>query len=88
MKNFNSDIAIIGAGFSGTLVLANVVKTAQKKCSIAIIDKLESFNKGIAYNPSSSMFLLNVATKRMSAFSDEPDHFLNWVCKQNSFDLF
>ncbi len=88
MKNFNSDIAIIGAGFSGTLVLANVVKTAQKNYSIAIIDKLESFNKGIAYNPSSSMFLLNVATKKMSAFSDEPDHFLNWVCKQNSFDLF
>ena len=88
MKNLNVDIAIIGAGFSGTLVLANVVKTAQKNCSIAIIDKLESFNKGIAYNPSSSMFLLNVATKRMSAFSDEPDHFLNWVCKQNSFELF
>ena len=88
MKNFNSDIAIIGAGFSGTLVLANIVKSAQKKCSIAIIDKLESFNKGIAYNPSSSAFLLNVATKRMSAFSDDPDHFLNWVCKQNSFDSF
>ena len=88
MKNFNSDIAIIGAGFSGTLVLANIVKTAQENCSIAIIDKLESFNKGIAYNPSSSMFLLNVATKRMSAFSNDPDHFLNWVCKQNSFELF
>jgi len=88
MKNFNADIAIIGAGFSGTLVLANIVKDAQESCSIAILDKLESFNKGIAYNPSSSMFLLNVATKRMSAFSDDPDHFLNWVCKQNSFDLF
>jgi uncharacterized NAD(P)/FAD-binding protein YdhS len=64
------------------------VKSAEKKCSVAIIDKLESFNKGIAYNPSSSTFLLNVATKRMSAFSDDPDHFLNWVCKQNSFDSF
>ena len=88
MKNFNSDIAIIGAGFSGTLVLANIVKTAQENCSIAIIDHLESFNKGIAYNPSSSMFLLNVATKRMSAFPEDPDHFLNWVCKQNEFELF
>jgi len=88
MKNFNSDIAIVGAGFSGTIVLANIVKCAHANCSIAILDKLESFNKGIAYNPSSSMFLLNVATKRMSAFSDDPDHFLNWVCKQKSFDLY
>jgi uncharacterized NAD(P)/FAD-binding protein YdhS len=88
MENLNVDISIIGAGFSGTLVLANLVKETQGNCSIAIIDHLESFNKGIAYNPSSSMFLLNVATKRMSAFPEDPDHFLNWVCKQNEFELF
>jgi uncharacterized NAD(P)/FAD-binding protein YdhS len=88
MKNFNADIAIIGAGFSGTMILANLVKKTSEPCSIAFLDRSESFNRGIAYNPSSSAFLLNVATKRMSAFPEDPDHFLNWVCTHNDFYLY
>lgn len=87
MKKYNADIAIIGAGFSGTMILANLVRKTHVPCSVIIIDKKESFNKGIAYNPSSTLYLLNVPTKRMSAFPEDPDHFLNWVCTSENFSI-
>jgi uncharacterized NAD(P)/FAD-binding protein YdhS len=88
MKRTKADIAIIGAGFSGTMVLANLVRKTEEPCTIAILDRQDSFNKGIAYKPSSYSFLLNVAAKRMSAFPEDPDHFLNWVCTHNDFHLY
>ncbi len=78
-------IAIIGAGFSGTLTAIHLIRNLVEPIEIIIINEQETFNKGIAYNPYSKQHLLNVAASKMSAFSDQPDHFFQWVCNQSEY---
>ena len=72
-------IAIVGCGFSGTMTAVHLIKNAVRPFELVLIDRPENFNTGVAYNPSSKKHLLNVTSSRMSAFHDDPDHFLNWV---------
>ncbi|MGQ0827232.1 MAG: FAD/NAD(P)-binding protein [Bacteroidota bacterium] len=79
-------IGIIGGGFSGTMTAVNLMISATKPIEIIAINEKETFNKGVAFNPYSKAHLLNVITSKMTAFSNEPEHFLNWVMKQNEYE--
>jgi uncharacterized NAD(P)/FAD-binding protein YdhS len=78
-------IGIIGGGFSGTMTAIQLIKQAESPIKIAIIDQHQFFLKGIAYNSYSDTHILNVPAAKMSAFPDEPDHFLNWVLTQPAY---
>lgn len=73
------DIAIIGFGYSGNLVLANIVNKSQKPLKILVADKSENFAKGAAYSTTRSEHLLNVRAKNMSALNDDANHFYKWL---------
>jgi uncharacterized NAD(P)/FAD-binding protein YdhS len=75
-------IAIIGAGFSGTMTIYHLIRNAQTPFEIVVIDEIKNHSKGIAYSPYSRSHLLNVIAFRMSAIQDEPDHFTNWAMRQ------
>jgi uncharacterized NAD(P)/FAD-binding protein YdhS len=77
-------IGIIGGGFSGSLTAIQLIQKSDA-CEIIVINERETFNKGFAYNPYSDKQLLNVITGKMSAFADQPDHFLDWVMQQTEF---
>ena len=77
-------IGIIGGGFSGSLTAIQLIHKSAA-CEIILINERETFNKGFAYNPYSDKQLLNVITGKMSAFADQPDHFLDWVMQQSAF---
>src|SRR5690606_38693855 len=72
-------IGIIGAGFSGTMVAVNLICQITEPWEISMFDSRAHFNKGIAYSAYSDTHLLNVPCAKMSAFSDRPSHFLDWV---------
>ncbi len=72
------DIAILGAGFSGSL-LAVHLSAADLGPSIALIDRSRSPGTGLAYGAAGARHLLNVPAGRMGAFPDQPGHFLEWV---------
>jgi uncharacterized NAD(P)/FAD-binding protein YdhS len=76
-------IGIIGGGFTGTLTAVHLIEKSTQPCEIILINKHESLNKGLAYNPYSNNHLLNVVASKMSAFPDKPDHFLNWVMQRD-----
>lgn len=77
-------IGIIGGGFCGILTTNQLVNKAKHPIEIMVIEKSESLG-GIAYNPYSNKHLLNVSTQKMSAFPDNPNHFLDWVMQQQEF---
>ena len=79
------EIAIIGGGFSGTLLGVHLIKNVNGPLDIKLINETDVLNTGIAYNPYSKKALLNVHSSRMSAFASDPDHFLNWVMLQDHF---
>lgn len=74
------NIAIIGGGASGTLLAINLLRAANpSQISIALVEKRETVGRGIAYSTAFEHHLLNVPAAKMSAFPDEPEHFLNWL---------
>ena len=73
-------LAIAGAGFSGTVLAANLLGSDScRDTRIVLIERSGRFSRGIAYAPRNFPYLLNVPAERMSARSAEPDQFLEFV---------
>lgn len=70
------DIAVIGAGFTGTLLAWHLGEAGMDSI---VIGERESFGRGRAYSTTHAEHLLNVPAGGMSAFPDNPDHFLDWL---------
>ncbi|MFN6567875.1 FAD/NAD(P)-binding protein [Dendronalium sp. ChiSLP03b] len=71
--------AIVGGGFSGSLVAANLLRNATMPLSIKLIERNSEVGRGVAYGTQVNCHLLNVPAGKMSAFPDELNHFLNWL---------
>jgi uncharacterized NAD(P)/FAD-binding protein YdhS len=67
-------VAIIGGGFSGTILAAQL---ARRGIDCALIDGSGRLGKGVAYSTTEPAHLLNVRAEGMSAWAGEPDHFSN-----------
>jgi uncharacterized NAD(P)/FAD-binding protein YdhS len=65
-------VAIIGGGFSGTILAAQLAK---RGIDCALIDGSGRIGKGVAYSTTEPAHLLNVRAEGMSAWAGEPDHF-------------
>ncbi|WP_188761695.1 FAD/NAD(P)-binding protein [Sandarakinorhabdus glacialis] len=69
-------VAIIGSGFSGTLIAINLLR--QPGLRVVLVDRRPLFGPGVAYSATNPAHLLNVRAHNMSAFPDQPDHFIDW----------
>ncbi|MBD2485395.1 FAD/NAD(P)-binding protein [Planktothrix sp. FACHB-1365] len=72
-------VAIVGGGFSGVMVAIHLLQKATYPLAIYLIEHRPQFGEGIAYSTVSDQHLLNVPTGKMSAFSDQPNHFIHWL---------
>ncbi|MGD0105338.1 MAG: FAD/NAD(P)-binding protein [Rhodopila sp.] len=77
-----STIAIIGAGFSGTLLSLHLLRHCPPPTRLVLIERNSQFGRGLAYATGNASHILNVPAARMSAFHDRPDDFLNWLTSQ------
>jgi uncharacterized NAD(P)/FAD-binding protein YdhS len=82
-----SGVAIIGAGFSGTLLALHLARHCPPATGITLIERHPEFGPGLAYSTDCSDHLLNVPAGRMSAFQDLPSHFLEWLERQSDETL-
>lgn len=74
-------IAVIGAGFSGTLLSRWLQELSPAGTRIVLIDR-GGFGTGRAYATRNHNHLLNVPAGRMSAFPDLPRDFVRWLQQQ------
>ncbi len=73
-------IAVVGGGFSGTLVAVNLARLAgNPPIKILLWERGDRFARGVAYRTTCPHHLLNVPAGMMSALQDEPAHFLSWL---------
>jgi len=72
-------IAIIGAGFSGSLLALHLLRRCRPEDRIYLVERNQNFGRGLAYATGNPNHLLNVRAGNMSAFPDEPDHFVRWL---------
>lgn len=72
-------IGIIGGGFTGALLALHLLRRCGDQDRIFLIEKSRRFGAGLAYSTGNAHHLLNVRAGNMSAFSAEPDHFVDWL---------
>src|SRR5271155_189906 len=80
------EIAIIGGGFSGTMTAVNLARLSRQPLHLTLINQRRPMARGVAYGTRRAEHLLNVAARNMSAFSDLPDHFLQWLRTRSEYD--
>jgi uncharacterized NAD(P)/FAD-binding protein YdhS len=78
-------VAIIGGGFSGTTLAAKLLHD-DPEVSVVVIERFSLPGRGIAYGTQFNMHLLNVQAREMSAFPDDPEHFVRWA--KANYDAF
>jgi uncharacterized NAD(P)/FAD-binding protein YdhS len=71
-------VVIIGAGFSGTVVAANLLQLSRGALRVVLIDR-ERIGRGVAYAHRGYPYLLNVPAGRMSAHSANPMEFVAYA---------
>jgi uncharacterized NAD(P)/FAD-binding protein YdhS len=74
-------IAVIGAGFSGTMVALHLAETLPPDRTVLLCERA-AFACGPAYASRNAGHLLNVRAANMSAFPDRPAHFEHWLAAQ------
>ena len=73
-------IAIVGAGFSGTVLAANLLRLpAARATDILLIERGAVMGRGVAYAAHEFPYLLNVPAARLSADSRDPQQFLRFA---------
>jgi len=77
-------IAIIGAGFSGTVLATRLLREpALPATRIVLIERVPQLGRGVAYARRDHDYLLNVPAGRMSADSGATDEFLQYARRSN-----
>ena len=72
-------IGIVGAGFTGTLLAVHLMRQAQVPTHLFLVERRGDFGRGVAYSTGNDGHLLNVRAFNMSAYPDDPRHFLMWL---------
>ncbi len=76
-------VAVIGAGFSGVLTALRLLLAADGP-RVLLIERAAKFGRGAAYATNNPRHLLNVRAANMSAFVEEPSHFLDWLTSEGT----
>jgi uncharacterized NAD(P)/FAD-binding protein YdhS len=76
-------IAIVGGGFTGTLLAINLLRYGTPHVTLIERDTAR-LGRGVAYGRVGTEHVLNVRATNMSAFPDEPDHFIDWLARRGS----
>lgn len=83
----SASIAIVGAGFSGTLLALHLLQRSPPQTRVILIERNAQFGRGAAYSTGNSSHLLNVPAGKMSAFHSRPLDFLHWLRSLPEADL-
>ena len=74
------DAAVVGGGLSGALQALHLLREGAGR--VALIERARTPGRGVAYGTDRPEHLLNVPARRMSAFPDDPDHFVRWYAER------
>ena len=70
-------MAVVGAGFSGALTALRLLLPPEGP-DVTLIERGPRFGRGGAFASSNPRHLLNVRATNMSAFVEQPSHFIEW----------
>src|SRR5258708_6551823 len=65
------DVAIIGAGFSGTMAAIHLLRQTDDRITVGLVERTAQFGRGLAYRTRDATHRLNVPAAKMGAFSED-----------------
>jgi uncharacterized NAD(P)/FAD-binding protein YdhS len=74
-------VAIVGAGFSGLMAALHLLRMPDGP-KVMLIDRRTPFAMGAAFSTGNSDHVLNVRAGNMSAWPDQPLHFVAWLASE------
>src|SRR5438874_13722321 len=77
-------VAIVGAGFTGSLTAAHRLRDAARPFEVCLIERHPPFGPGTAFKAPLACHLLNVPASRMSAYPGGPQHLMKWLTERVS----
>lgn len=80
----NPTIAVVGAGASGVIAAAAILRSLRRPARIVLFDGRGSRGAGLAYGTSDPDHVLNVPAAKMSAIAEEPDDFVRWLREEGA----
>jgi uncharacterized NAD(P)/FAD-binding protein YdhS len=82
MRKFDNcflHVAIIGGGFSGVCLAAELLGSHSPSLSVTLIERDVPIGRGVAYSTRCAGHLLNVPAQNMSALAGDASHFVSWA---------
>jgi len=79
-------VLIIGGGFSGTTLALQLLRR-DPSLNVAIVDSGRTPGQGLAYSTIYRGHVLNVPAENMSAFPEDPGHFVRWARRHHDLDV-
>lgn len=73
------DVAIVGGGAAGVLVATRLLADPACRLRVAIVEPAAELARGAAYGTGQGVHLLNVPAGGMSAFAEDPGHFVRFL---------
>jgi uncharacterized NAD(P)/FAD-binding protein YdhS len=73
------DVAIVGAGLTGSLLAIQLLRQMPAGSSVALIGKAGETGMGLAYGTRNPVHLLNVRAGRMSLDAEDEGDFASWL---------
>jgi uncharacterized NAD(P)/FAD-binding protein YdhS len=80
-------VAVVGGGASGCLTAMHVARAAAGRHVEIVILEPGVVGAGLAYSTPDPRHRLNVPAKGMSAYPEDPEHFLRWLRRQVDVDF-
>lgn len=74
-------IAVVGAGFSGVMTALNILKRSTD-AKVILFERRTPVGLGAAYATHNPGHRLNVRAGNMSAWPDQPGHFVEWLRRE------
>ena len=77
-------VAVVGAGAAGTLTAVHLAAEAARRghpLRLLLVDPAEP-GRGVAYSTQDPRHLLNVPAGGLSAYADQPGHFVAWLRRE------
>ena len=76
-------VAIIGGGFTGAVLAANLARNMPEHAAdVVVFEPRSRLGAGLAYDTSDPAHRVNVPAARMSLLTDNPDDFLRWLAAE------
>ena len=72
-------LAVLGGGLTGAALAIHAIRSSQGRLAIDVVEPAAELGRGIAYGTTDPVHRINVPSRRMSLFGDDPEHLTRWL---------